>query len=140
MIGVHISQFTIDKETYLVFASLFLFSDVSGDNALGFLTKSWITIHLNSNNEYLDLKPSPHIILRQIIWNMLFKEIDIEDNIRQWRKWKNKKRKIKTEKYHALTVQWTSIFPNEEYLSQSLLQSLLQFLSYKSNYFRSWLF
>lgn len=51
MVGVHISQLTIDKHQNLVFASLLLLADVGGDDALGFLSQARIAVHLRNKKK-----------------------------------------------------------------------------------------
>ena len=46
VIGIHVSQFAVNENQTLVFASLFFFSDIGGYDSFSFFSKSWIAIHL----------------------------------------------------------------------------------------------
>ena len=46
VIGIHVSQFAVNEHQNLVFASLFFFSDIGGNDSFSFFSKSWIAIHL----------------------------------------------------------------------------------------------
>ena len=55
MVGVHVSQLTVDEHEHLVFATLLLFANVSGNDPFGFLPQPWITVHLREKR-----LPSPY--------------------------------------------------------------------------------